>query len=100
MGLASADKYSLYCSIESGILFSNVRITSLVLNSLLTFFLISIFVNKTLMVKMKQEMEWCTRNAFSVDATENIGRCVLHSANLKCTQTSNVIKEILFLFLY
>ena len=38
---------------------------------------------------MQTEMEWCTRNAFSVDASENIGRCVLHSTNLKCTQTAN-----------
>ncbi len=50
------------------------------------------------MEKMKQEMEWCTRNSFSVDATENIGRCVLHSSNLKCTQTAKVIIKFMNAF--
>lgn len=35
-------------------------------------------------------MEWCTNNAYSNEATDNIGRCVLHSTNLACTSNANV----------
>jgi hypothetical protein len=36
------------------------------------------------------EIEWCTKNAYSNDPSENIGRCILHSANLGCTKKINV----------
>lgn len=60
----------------------------------ISFFSLNLFLYiKTLMAKIQPKMEWCTRNAFSLDATENIGRCVLHSANLKCSQSANVSKN-------
>ena len=34
-------------------------------------------------------MEWCTKNSYSEDASDNIGRCVLHSTNLACVQTAS-----------
>lgn len=45
-----------------------------------------------MLYKLQSNMDWCTKNAFSVDATENIGKCVLYSTNQKCTQTANGYK--------
>ena len=41
-------------------------------------------------------MEWCINNAFSSEATDNIGRCVLHTTNLACASMSNVKHENIF----
>ena len=38
---------------------------------------------------MLPEIEWCTKNAYSNDPSENIGRCVLHSSNMACSKSSN-----------
>lgn len=38
---------------------------------------------------MSTNMEWCTKNSYSEDPTDNIGRCVLHSANVACMKTAN-----------
>ena len=40
--------------------------------------------------KILPNIEWCIKNAYSSDPTENIGRCLLHSANAKCTNIANV----------
>ena len=37
-------------------------------------------------------MDWCTKNAFAVDASENIGKCVMYSTSSKCTHTANGYK--------
>lgn len=38
---------------------------------------------------MQSQMDWCTKNAFSMSPTENIGRCVLHTTSLKCARDAN-----------
>lgn len=67
------NKHSIYCSLSSGILFSS-----------------------NVLWKISSKMEWCTKNSYSDDASDNIGRCVLHSANLACTNSANVITNFLF----
>lgn len=67
MGHNVNPKESIYCSLSSGILFSN-----------------------SILRKILPNMEWCTKNSYSEDATDNIGRCVLHSTNLACTDFANV----------
>lgn len=54
---------SLYCDLNGGILFSRPVLKAVV-----------------------QNINWCTRNAFSDDASDNIGRCVLHSADIPCSR--------------
>ena len=41
------------------------------------------------MNKLSTKMEWCTKNSYSDDPSDNIGRCVLHSANLACMQSAS-----------
>lgn len=35
-------------------------------------------------------MDWCTKNAYSQDLTDNIGRCILKAAKIPCTKTASV----------
>jgi hypothetical protein len=44
-------------------------------------------------------MDWCTKNSYSENPSDNIGRCVLHSTNLACTQSANVIKEFIYIYI-
>ena len=39
-------------------------------------------------------MEWCTKNAYSDDPSDNLGRCVLHSTNIKCTNIVDVSRFV------
>ncbi|RLU24985.1 hypothetical protein DMN91_003077 [Ooceraea biroi] len=51
-----------YCSLESGILLSN-----------------------SVMQEMKNNLDWCVRNAYSDSDDVNFGRCILHSTSMPCT---------------
>ncbi|CAF0897050.1 unnamed protein product [Brachionus calyciflorus] len=66
MGYVENKKESIYCSLSSGIIFSY-----------------------NVLIKVSSQMEWCTKNSYSENSSDNIGRCVLHSANLACTNTAN-----------
>ncbi|XP_014679764.1 PREDICTED: chondroitin sulfate glucuronyltransferase-like [Priapulus caudatus] len=46
-------------------------------------------LGQAVMTKIVNELDWCTKNAFSSEADDNIGRCLLHSANLACSESVN-----------
>ncbi|CAF3770033.1 unnamed protein product [Rotaria socialis] len=69
MGRAFDDVHAVYCYFGSGII-----ISSSVLRKVLT------------------ELDWCTKNAYSQDLTDNIGRCILKTAKSPCTNTTNSYK--------
>lgn len=50
-----------YCSLDAGILLSN-----------------------SVLMRMRTNLEWCVRNAFSDNHSDNLGRCVAHSIGLEC----------------
>lgn len=56
------DKNSLYCNLNAGIVLSNSVLKSIANN-----------------------LDWCIKNIDSDSNDINIGRCILHSANVKCT---------------
>lgn len=56
------DKNSLYCNLNAGIVISNSVLKSIANN-----------------------IDWCIKNIDSDSNDINIGRCILHSANVKCT---------------
>uniref|UniRef100_A0A8D8M5D0 Hexosyltransferase n=1 Tax=Cacopsylla melanoneura TaxID=428564 RepID=A0A8D8M5D0_9HEMI len=56
------DKNSLYCNLNAGILLSN---------SILKF--------------LEHNIDWCIKNIDSDSNDINIGRCILHAANVQCT---------------
>lgn len=56
------DKNSLYCNLNAGIVLSN-----------------------SLLKSISNNMDWCIKNIDSDSNDVNIGRCILHSANVKCT---------------
>ncbi|UJR21143.1 hypothetical protein I4U23_024242 [Adineta vaga] len=66
MGLSFDDVHAVYCYFGSGIILSG-----------------------TVLRKIYDELDWCTKNAYSQDLTDNIGRCVLKTAKLPCTNTAS-----------
>lgn len=58
---------SSFCNLDAGIIFSNS-----VLNA------------------MKDNLNWCVKNAVSDDHSENLGRCVYHSVGLECQEVVQV----------
>lgn len=60
MGVQS--EIDTYCSLESGILLSNSVIR-----------------------EMKNNLDWCVKNAYSDSDDVNFGRCILHSTSMPCT---------------
>ncbi|CAF0839088.1 unnamed protein product [Adineta ricciae] len=66
MGQAFDDIHAVYCYFGSGIILSG-----------------------TVLRKIYDELDWCTKNAYSQDLTDNIGRCVLKTAKLPCTNTAS-----------
>lgn len=61
--IEDAKDSSLYCDLNGGILFSRPVLKAVIRN-----------------------INWCTRNSFSDEASDNIGRCVLHSADIPCSR--------------
>ena len=59
MGTPAAD--GSYCDLSAGIVFSN-----------------------SVMKAMRDNLDWCVRNAVSEDDGENLGRCVHHGARIGC----------------
>ncbi|XP_048484092.1 chondroitin sulfate glucuronyltransferase [Plutella xylostella] len=59
-----AEEDSHYCSLESGVLLS-----------------------RSVLAAVQGALDWCVRNAYSARHHENVGRCVLHAANVPCTTT-------------
>ncbi|KAL6268446.1 hypothetical protein P5V15_001581 [Pogonomyrmex californicus] len=51
-----------YCSLESGILLSN-----------------------SIIQEMKNNLDWCVKNAYSDSDDINFGRCIFHSTSMPCT---------------
>lgn len=72
LGKAVDDAHALYCTLGAGFI-----------------------LGQAVMSKIINELDWCTKNAFSADGDDNIGRCVLHSANLPCNEAVNVSMVIL-----
>ncbi|CAG9570541.1 unnamed protein product [Danaus chrysippus] len=60
MGAVSADDPH-YCSLEAGLLLSN-----------------------SVLRAVHEQLDWCVRNSYSPHHHENLGRCVLHAAGLRC----------------
>ncbi|XP_015115913.1 chondroitin sulfate synthase 2 [Diachasma alloeum] len=60
-----------YCSLDSGIILSN-----------------------SIIQKMKTNLDWCVKNTFSSIDDINFGRCVEHSTNLQCRNTSEDVQFI------
>lgn len=60
MGAVSGDD-THYCTLEAGILMSN-----------------------SVLRAVHEELDWCVRNSYSPHHHENLGRCVLHAAGLRC----------------
>lgn len=50
-----------FCSLDAGILISN-----------------------SVLAALRTNLEWCVKNAFSDNHSDNLGRCVAHSINLEC----------------
>lgn len=50
-----------FCSLDAGVLISN-----------------------SVLASMRTNLEWCVKNAFSDNHSDNLGRCVAHSVNLEC----------------
>ncbi|CAF4427351.1 unnamed protein product, partial [Adineta steineri] len=67
MGQAFDDIHAVYCYFGSGIILS-----------------------RTVPQKIYTELDWCTKNAYSQDLTDNIGRCILKAAKLPCTNLASV----------
>ncbi|CAF4644685.1 unnamed protein product [Rotaria sp. Silwood1] len=66
LGHAFDDVHAVYCYFGSGILLSG-----------------------SVLRKIYLELDWCTKNAYSQDLTDNIGRCVLKAAKLPCVNTAS-----------
>ncbi|CAF0890604.1 unnamed protein product, partial [Didymodactylos carnosus] len=66
MGQSYDDVHAVYCYYGSGIILSG-----------------------TVLHKILDELDWCTNNAYSQDLTDNIGRCILKSAKLPCSNTAS-----------
>ncbi|KAK6627535.1 hypothetical protein RUM44_010013 [Polyplax serrata] len=61
LGGAKEDAVANYCSIDSGILISNL-----------------------VLKKVAQNLDWCVKNAFSESDDANLGRCIFHSTSKAC----------------
>ncbi|CAF0896535.1 unnamed protein product [Rotaria sordida] len=66
LGQAFDDVHAVYCYFGSGIILS-----------------------ASVLRKIYVELDWCTKNAYSQDLTDNIGRCVLKAAKLPCVNTAS-----------
>lgn len=42
--------------------------------------------------KVIQNLDWCVKNAFSDSDDANVGRCIIHSSSLPCTDGSQGLK--------
>ncbi|CAF2830195.1 unnamed protein product [Rotaria sp. Silwood2] len=69
LGQSFDDVHAVYCYFGSGIILS-----ASVLRQLYT------------------ELDWCTKNAYSQDLTDNIGRCILKVTKLQCVNTTSNYK--------
>lgn len=69
MGQAYDDIHAVYCYFGSGIILSS-----------------------TVLRKIHDELDWCTKNAFSQDLTDNIGRCILKAAKAPCVNSASNYK--------
>lgn len=45
-----------------------------------------ILFSNSVLKSLRKNLEWCVLNAVSDDHSENLGRCVYHSANLNCQE--------------
>lgn len=54
---------STFCSLDAGILISN-----------------------SVLVAILDNLDWCIKNSFSDNHSENLGRCIAHSINLECQE--------------
>merc|ERR1719193_1486595 len=61
LGHPEEDEHSAYCGLSAGIVLS-----------------------QSVLGKIFAQLDWCTKNAFSADHGDNIGRCILHSTSLPC----------------
>ena len=61
LGHPEEDEHSAYCGLSAGIVLS-----------------------QSILGKIFSQLDWCTKNAFSADHGDNIGRCILHSTSLPC----------------
>jgi len=61
LGHPEEDEHSAYCGLSAGIVLS-----------------------QSVLSKIFAQLDWCTKNAFSADHGDNIGRCILHSTSLPC----------------
>lgn len=53
-----------------------------------------ILLSNSVVKAIRDNLEWCVRNAFSDNHSDNIGRCIAHSIGLECQD------EIQVSFLY
>jgi len=66
LGHPEEDEHSVYCGLTAGIIMS-----------------------RAILAKIFSQLDWCTKNAFSADHGDNIGRCILHSTSMPCQNTIN-----------
>ena len=64
LGHPEEDEHSAYCGLTAGIVLS-----------------------QSILGKIFGQLDWCTKNSFSSDHGDNIGRCILHSTGLPCQNT-------------
>ncbi|XP_071454752.1 chondroitin sulfate synthase 2 [Hetaerina americana] len=65
MGTGRPGGHSAYCSLDAGLLLSH-----------------------SVMLQIRDGLDWCVKNAFSDSNDDNIGRCILHSSGIPCTQNA------------
>lgn len=49
---------------------------------------------------MRTNLEWCVRNAFSDNHSDNLGRCVAHSIGLECQEVLQVKKVNIYTHMF
>ncbi|XP_070159253.1 chondroitin sulfate synthase 2 [Polyergus mexicanus] len=60
--IGAPSEIDTYCSLESGILLSN-----------------------SIIQEIKNNLDWCVKNAYSDSDNINVGRCILHSTSIPCS---------------
>ncbi|XP_072746635.1 chondroitin sulfate synthase 2 [Anoplolepis gracilipes] len=60
--IGAQSEINTYCSLESGILLSN-----------------------SVIQEIKNNLDWCVKNAYSDSDDINVGRCILHSTSMPCS---------------
>ncbi|XP_046388565.1 chondroitin sulfate synthase 2 [Ischnura elegans] len=66
MGSPRPGGHSAYCSLDGGLLLSH-----------------------SVMLQIRDGLDWCVKNAFSDSNDDNIGRCILHSSGIPCAQSAH-----------